>query len=100
MTFTANSELITYRKYYLYHIVNPDEVLAGKKKPKLVERGPYVYRELNGKHDIKSLEPNQTNYTTVTTLFFEPDLSNGNSTDNITFLNIPAVVINIELNFF
>ena len=33
-----------YTKFYLFECVNADEVKTGA-KPKLEERGPYVYRE-------------------------------------------------------
>ncbi len=39
----------TYFSVYQFHLANVDEVLAGG-KPKLVERGPYVFRS-KGQND-------------------------------------------------
>ena len=64
----------------------------GKEKPVLVECGPYVFREVNEKKNLKYLSKNRISYSLVTTLHFEPDLSGGNKSDMITFLNIPAMV--------
>ena len=52
--FTPTSELYerwveppvpAYQKFYFFDIQNPDDVLDGA-RPKVIERGPYVYRYL------------------------------------------------------
>lgn len=80
-----------YRKYYLFNVINPQEIEKGE-KPKLDQMGPYVYSEKWEKRHIEFLNPNIVQFTPVFTLKFEPKLSAGLETDNITFLNIPAVV--------
>jgi len=58
----------------------------------IAECGPCVFREVNEKKNIKYLGRNQTSFTLITTLTFEPDLSGVNKSDMINFLNIPAMV--------
>jgi hypothetical protein len=72
-------------------VTNPKEVENGE-KPFLVQRGPYVYREVWEKRNVEFIGDQMLSYSPVTTLFFEPDLSNGKETDPITFLNVPATV--------
>jgi len=85
-----NRETVTYRKYYFFDIKNPSEILDGE-KPVLVERGPYTFREENHRHNIEHLDNNRTSFSLVKTLYFEPELSVGNKTDLIVFLNVPAM---------
>lgn len=69
------------------------------KKPILNEIGPYVYREEAIKTDIKFLssDNNDNNnnskfsYKPMSTLYFEPNMSNGSEHDIIHFLNLPLV---------
>lgn len=82
-----------YRKYYFFHIINPNEFLKGS-KPSFIERGPYVYRELLEKRNIEFINSKTIKYNPVMSLFFEPTLSIGNETDVITILNIPFTVNN------
>lgn len=56
------------------------------------EKGPYVYREDKKSVNIKYIDENTMTYSPETKLYFEPDLSVGNESDIITFLNIPATV--------
>ena len=44
------------------------------------------------KRNIQFHDVNHVTFTPVSTLYFEPSLSNGTEKDKITFLNIPAVV--------
>lgn len=78
------------RKYYFFSIDNPFEVSRGE-KPVLSERGPYTYIEKLEKKNIKFLDINVVQYNPVSTLFFEPSLSVGSESDQIKFLNLPAM---------
>ena len=81
-----------YRKYFLWDVTNPDEVQAGREKPNLVERGPYVFVEKWAKVNIQFLGTNFVSYSPTQTIYFDADLSNGDLSDPITFLNVPAIV--------
>ncbi len=90
----ANPISTVYRKYYFFNVTNSWRYLKGAdKKPILVERGPYVYREDKKAVNIKYTDENTMSYDPETKLYFEPNLSVGNESDIITFLNIPATVI-------
>ena len=82
------------RKYYLFDIQNPDEVISGKEKPRVIEKGPYVYNEIMTKADVKFLDENTIQYAPISTLHYNQSLSNGSLDDKITFINVPAMVIN------
>jgi scavenger receptor class B, member 1 len=86
-----------YRKYYIFDVKNPLEIKEGTNKPIVVEKGPYVFREKIEKRNIKFEGKDHLTFSPVTTLFFEPSLSNGTENDRITFLNVPAVVSNLIL---
>ncbi len=88
-------EVDIYRKYYLFDVINPDQVISGQEKPYVVERGPYVYKEMWSKQNIKFIDKNTVSYSPVTTLYFLPNMSNGSLTDKITFVNVPVLVINL-----
>jgi len=81
----------------LFDIKNSQQIQAGLEKPILVELGPYVYSEKREKRNIKFPNKSQIQFTPVSTLFFEPDLSNGTENDSITFLNLPIIVRNCEV---
>ncbi|CAF1030388.1 unnamed protein product [Brachionus calyciflorus] len=90
--FWLNPPASIYRKYYLFEVTNPQEVLNGA-KPNLRQRGPYTFREKWEKRNLEFLNEEEIKYTPVSTLYFEPTLSIGNESDLITFLNIPAAAM-------
>ncbi len=82
-----------YRKYYIFHVLNADEVVKGKEKPKLLERGPYVFREEMQKKNVSFLEDDTLiNYSPMSTLYYEANMSNGSLSDIVTFINVPVLV--------
>ena len=81
-----------YRQYYFFDVKNPSAVAKGS-KPILIERGPYIYSESWKKDNIEFLDKTRLTYSPITSLQFEPALSNGSMTDEITILNIPLIVI-------
>ena len=76
----------------MFNVTNPKEVLSGK-KPILQECGPYVYKEEMEKRNIEYLDENRVKYTPVSTLYFEPGLSNGTELDTINFISLLDLVI-------
>ena len=48
-------------KFYVYHVTNPEQVVAGTAKPHVEEKGPYAYREARRKihGDNSSLDNNE-----------------------------------------
>ena len=73
-------------------MTNPDAVESGKEKPRLVQCGPYVYQEIWEKRNVTFLDDETVSYIPITTLHFVPEMSNGSLSDNINFINVPALV--------
>merc|ERR1712004_13492 len=78
---------------YMWHVMNPDEIVNEKAKPYLKEMGPYVFKEFMERVDVQH-HPNHTlTFHQNRTWIFAPELSQGNSLeDNITSLNIPVIM--------
>ena len=88
-------ELPMYMKVYFFNVTNPAEVTANAEKPKIIEVGPYVYREFH----LKVNETWNDDNDTITFMQnkwweFQPDLSLGSEDDIITNINIIAIVRN------
>uniref|UniRef100_A0A8C4PYY2 Scavenger receptor class B, member 2a n=2 Tax=Eptatretus burgeri TaxID=7764 RepID=A0A8C4PYY2_EPTBU len=76
---------------YLFHCVNPREVLAGE-RPVLQQRGPYTYRERLSRQNVIFHENNTVSATLVHTYNWIPELSVGSPMeDKIMMLNVPLV---------
>ena len=39
-------------KFYLFHVENPEEIQNGK-KPIVTEKGPYAYKQIREKRNLK-----------------------------------------------
>ena len=85
-----------YRHYYLFDVRNPVDVQKGVAKPILIERGPYTYSEVWEKRNVEFVDSNHVSFSPVVTLHFERNMSIGDESDKVTFLNVPAMVF---LNF-
>lgn len=53
--------------------------------------------KVNEKRHVKFIENDYISYTPVSTIYFDQSLSNGTENDTITFLNIPASVMNFYI---
>lgn len=92
-----NSTIKSFIKFYFFDVKNPHDVLNGK-KPILNEIGPFMYRQIIDKTNLQFIDTNTISYNTKITLKFEPDLSFGNESVIINFLNIPAVALVDEMS--
>ena len=82
-----------YRKYYLFTVDNAEQLLSGEEsKPRLTEKGPYVYSEVMTKKDVSFIDEETVRYAPITTLNFVANTSSGSLDDKITFFNVPAWV--------
>ncbi|ODN03060.1 Scavenger receptor class B member 1 [Orchesella cincta] len=81
-----------YRSFYLFNIENADGIATGE-KPKVKERGPYVYLERQWKEDISIDKENDTiGFRQYRSYEFQPEMSTGNTEeDMITMLNMPLL---------
>nr|CAD7606429.1 unnamed protein product [Timema genevievae] len=74
---------------YFFNWTNPHELKQPGAKPKLVEMGPYAFREYHEKVDIVWDDDNNTvSYRQVRWWQFDPDQSRGSLDDLVTTVNV------------
>jgi len=81
-------------KVYFFNITNPAEVFAGTAKPRLLEIGPYTYRQKWVKQNITWHDNGTISYRTRKIFTFSPSLSCSTCNDvmdEVTTLNVPAL---------
>ncbi|XP_053327984.1 scavenger receptor class B member 1 isoform X2 [Spea bombifrons] len=72
---------------YIFEVVNHKEVVAGE-KPRVQQRGPYVYREQKQKLNITFHENKTVSFVEYRTLHFDPERSVGKEEDHLIVPNI------------
>jgi len=81
-------------KVYFFNMTNPDEVFNGVDKPRLVEIGPYTYRQQWLKQNITWHNNGTISYKTRKIFTFmqsESCPTCNDVLDNVTTLNVPAI---------
>jgi hypothetical protein len=63
-----------FRRYYFYNVTNPFEVMEGV-APNVVEVGPFVYREVTQKYDVRWYLNGSVAYKYKRLTFFAPEQS-------------------------
>ncbi|KAJ6632868.1 Sensory neuron membrane protein 1 [Pseudolycoriella hygida] len=86
-------------KVYLWHVLNPDEVMMGA-KPKFQEVGPYVFEEWKTKIDqVEDLETDTIEFTAINTFIFNKTLSNGLTGDEtVTVIDPLLTSLGLAIN--
>ncbi|XP_063392440.1 scavenger receptor class B member 1 [Cydia fagiglandana] len=79
-------------KVYIFNVTNPSGFLEHGEKPKLVEVGPFVYREDMEKVNIKFHDNDTITYQHNKILRFVPELS-VNKDQKLTVPNIPLLTV-------
>ncbi|XP_060052311.1 platelet glycoprotein 4 [Erinaceus europaeus] len=79
-----------YRQFWIFDVLNPQEVVVNSSKIKVKQRGPYTYRvrylaKENITHDTES---NTVSFVQPNGAIFEPSLSVGTEDDMFTVLNL------------
>ncbi|XP_057879099.1 platelet glycoprotein 4 [Melospiza georgiana] len=83
-----------YREFWIFHVVNPSEVIEEGAQPKLEQRGPYTYRvRYLPKENVTEGENGTITYMLPNVASFEPDLSVGTENDTLTVLNLAVVAV-------
>ncbi|XP_030074691.1 scavenger receptor class B member 1 isoform X2 [Microcaecilia unicolor] len=85
-----------YMSVYLFEVLNEKAILAGG-KPKLAQRGPYVYREYKQKTNISFHHNNTVSFLGHRTLYFVPELSNGTQQDYLVVPNFLVLTITMMM---
>ncbi|XP_073949908.1 protein croquemort-like [Choristoneura fumiferana] len=77
-----------YLECFMWNITNVDEILAGQRVPiKVAQMGPYVYREFHSKENITWNDNSTITFYNQRYWQFEPELSNGSLSDDVTSIN-------------
>ncbi|BFZ15097.1 hypothetical protein BsWGS_18136 [Bradybaena similaris] len=76
---------------YVFHIVNPAEILQTGEPPAVVEMGPYVYSMHIEKTDIRWHDNNTVEYVQPQRFIFNREESVGPDTDTFRTVNIPYI---------
>ncbi|KAL2102724.1 hypothetical protein ACEWY4_001892 [Coilia grayii] len=78
-----------YRQFWLYHVLNPMDVVTNGATPEVKERGPYTYRtRYLPKENITLFENNTVSFSLPAEAIFEPSMSVGPEEDEVTILNL------------
>lgn len=78
---------------YVYHILNPKEVVQDGAKPAVIQKGPYTYREHKEKVDLKYTDDGHVTYREITWYYFDREKSSGPEDEKITTLNVPMMTV-------
>ncbi|RUS82470.1 hypothetical protein EGW08_009776 [Elysia chlorotica] len=81
-----------YFQIFVFDLQNPDEVLAGR-KPVVVQKGPYTYRERREKKDIAFYDNGTVAYREDQFFVFDREMSAGPEEDTFTNVNLPMLTI-------
>ncbi|KAM8961879.1 scavenger receptor class B member 1 [Pelodytes ibericus] len=76
---------------YIFEVVNHKEVLLGE-KPRVQQRGPYVYREYKQKTNLTFHDNETVSFVEDRTFFFDPEKSAGSENDYVVVPNIIVLV--------
>uniref|UniRef100_A0A8C5TL53 Platelet glycoprotein 4 n=1 Tax=Malurus cyaneus samueli TaxID=2593467 RepID=A0A8C5TL53_9PASS len=83
-----------YREFWIFHVLNPSEVIEEGAQPKLEQRGPYTYRvRYLPKENITEGENGTISYMLPNVATFEPDMSVGTENDTMTVLNLAVAAV-------
>ncbi|XP_034826682.1 protein croquemort-like isoform X1 [Maniola hyperantus] len=77
-----------YMECFLFNITNVDDILARKDvQVEVKEMGPYVFREINRKVNITWNDNSTVTFRNQRFWYFQPEMSSGSLSDNITTIN-------------
>ncbi|XP_073532250.1 scavenger receptor class B member 1 isoform X1 [Phyllobates terribilis] len=76
---------------YVFEVMNPKEILLGE-KPRVEERGPYVYSERKQKTNITFNENGTVSFVEQRTFHFNPEKSVGSEDEYVVVPNILVMV--------
>ncbi|XP_030839054.1 scavenger receptor class B member 1 [Strongylocentrotus purpuratus] len=79
-----------YQSVYFFDIQNPDDLIKGQ-RPKVVEKGPYVYRMELARDNVTFHDNDTVSFLLRYRYYFEEDRSVGPETDTVTAINSPLL---------
>ncbi|XP_065208323.1 lysosome membrane protein 2 [Planococcus citri] len=91
--------VIRLTKVFIFNVTNPDGFLHNGEKPKLVEFGPFVYREDMEKVNTRFYDNGTTEFQHFKVLNFVPEMSIAGAEDLVfTVPNIPLLTLTTMAN--
>ncbi|RUS82469.1 hypothetical protein EGW08_009775, partial [Elysia chlorotica] len=87
-----------YFQVWAFDITNPLEILEGK-KPAVVHKGPYTYREERTKHAIRFFENGTVYYKERRSFVFDRGLSVGSDNETVTSVNLAMATVMTALRY-
>lgn len=80
-----------YFDVYFFNYTNSEELEDHNIKPTFVELGPYRFREIRDKQEIKFNRDSTVTYKPISNYYFDAEASNGTLDDVIVNINIVAI---------
>ncbi|XP_030071988.1 platelet glycoprotein 4 [Microcaecilia unicolor] len=78
-----------YRQFWLFHVINPQDVIDYGAKPELIQKGPYTYRvRYLSKENITKGENHTVSFLQPNSAVFQRDMSVGSEDDTVIALNL------------
>ncbi|XP_062346817.1 platelet glycoprotein 4 isoform X2 [Cinclus cinclus] len=83
-----------FREFWIFHVLNPSEVMDEGAQPKFEQRGPYTYRvRYLPKENVTEGENGTISYMLPNAADFERGMSVGPENDTVTVLNLAVVAV-------
>ncbi|XP_006834410.1 PREDICTED: platelet glycoprotein 4-like isoform X2 [Chrysochloris asiatica] len=82
-----------YRQFWIFDVLNPQDVITNSANIKVKQKGPYTYRVrfLAKENVTQDPETHTVSFVQPNSAIFEPSLSVGTENDNFTVLNLAVV---------
>ncbi|NXS81718.1 CD36 protein, partial [Erpornis zantholeuca] len=83
-----------YREFWIFHVLNPSNVIDEGAQPEFEQRGPYTYRvRYLPKENVTENENGTISYMLPNVAYFEPNMSVGTENDTMTVLNLAVAAV-------
>ncbi|NWT14890.1 CD36 protein, partial [Vireo altiloquus] len=82
-----------YREFWIFHVLNPTDVIEEGAQPKFEQRGPYTYRVRYLPKENVTEENDTISYMLPNVAYFEPNMSVGTENDTVTVLNLAVAAV-------
>ncbi|XP_046362728.2 lysosome membrane protein 2-like [Haliotis rufescens] len=88
-----------YFQVWVLDVINHDEVVSQGKRPSVVQKGPYTYREHRGKVNITFNDNDTVTYREDRSFEFKRHMSAGPESETFTTVNLPMLTIANMIRF-
>lgn len=94
-----NTSIPFFKKFYIFNLTNPEEVMAGSATPSVEQIGPYSYREIRSNKVLEWTDDDSiVKFMPNRTYIFDPETSCVGCDDrNDTFVNVNIPLLTLAL---